>query len=145
MDNHPMFDNSFSPDSPRERMSIDRLSILNKTKPQQVIDYGKLHCNETIVFLPIEEVRYRNLRSGGIDHYFITCIRNGELDWLWLGQFGTTNEEKQLIYPQVKGYDHYDRLDFLTGKTLITGDAISEYVSPWDGCIYKYTAISQLM
>lgn len=35
-----MFDNSFSPDSPRARMSIEELIALNKVNPQQVIDYG---------------------------------------------------------------------------------------------------------
>ena len=140
-----MFDNSFSPQSPRRRRSIEELFKFNEINPQQVIDYGKLRCNETVEFLPSNEAKAYNLRSYGYDHIFIACKRNGELDYIWLGQFTSKDWEGNMIYPQVKGDSHLERRDFLAGKTLTTDSSVSEYKNYWDGCTYKYAAISQLI
>ena len=145
MANHPMFDNSFSPQSPRKRMSIEELFALNVTDPQQVIDYGKLRCNETVEFLPSNEARAYNLKSYGYDHIFIACKRNGELDYIWLGQFTAKDWDGNMIYPQIKGTNHLERRDFLAGKTLTTDSSVSEYKNYWDGCTYKYAKICELL
>lgn len=144
MSSHPMFDNSFSPDSPRTRMSIEELIALNKVNPQQVIDYGKLRCNETVEFLPINEIKIYNLKSYGYDHIFIKCNRNGKSDYIWLGQFTANQWSGNPIYPQIKGRNHYERVHLLACKTLVTDSSVSEYKNYWDGCMYKYAAISQL-
>ena len=145
MSSHPMFDNSFSPQSPGRRMSLQELVELNKTNPQQVVDYGKLRCNEIVEFLPSDATRAFNLQSYGYDHIFITCIRNGVIDVIWLGQFTAKDWDGNMIYPQIKGSNHLERRDFLAGKTLITESSGSEYKNYWDGCKYKYAAISQLV
>lgn len=141
---HPMFNNSFSPQSPRRRMSLQELIALNAVNPQQVVDYGKLRCNETVEFLPSNEVKAYNLRSDYY-HIFITCKRNSELDYIWLGQFTAKDWDGNMIYPQIKGDNHLERINFLAGKTIITDSAVSEYKNYWDGCMYKYASISQLM
>lgn len=142
---HPMFDNSFSPQSPRRRMSIEKLFKFNEINPQQVIDYGKLRCNEIVEFLPSNEAKAYNLISFGYDHIFITCKRNGKLDYIWLGQFTAKDWDGNMIYPQIKGANHLERRDFLAGKTLVTESVVSEYKNYWDGCTYKYAAVSQLI
>ena len=126
-------------------MTLQELVELNETNPQQVIDYGKLRCNETVEFLPSNEAKAYNLKSYGYDHIFITCKRNGELDYIWLGQFTVKDWNDNMIYPQIKGGNHLERRDFLAGKTLTADSTVSEYKSYWDGCMYKYTAISQLI
>lgn len=142
---HPMFDNSFSPQSPRRRMSLKELRALNATAPQEVVDYGKLRCNETVEFLPSNEAKAHNLPSFGYDHIFIACIRNGEPDYIWLGQFTAKDWDGNMVYPQVKGNNHLERRNMLAGKTLTTESSVSEYKNYWDGCTYKYAAISQLV
>lgn len=141
---HPMFDNSFSPQSPRRRMSIEELIALNATDPQQVVDYGKLRCNETVEFLPSNQTKAYNLISCGYDHIFITCKRNGEMDYLWLGQFTSKDWDDNMIYPQIEGANHLQRVQFLANKTLVTGASVSSFKNYWDGCEYKYTPIVQL-
>lgn len=79
-----------------------------------------------------------NLKSYGYDHIFIACKRNGELDYIWLGQFTAKDWSGNMIYPQVKGDSHLARRDFLAGKTLVTESVVSEYKNYWDGCTYKY-------
>ena len=145
MSSHPMFDNSFSPQSPRRRMSIEELFELNDINPQEVVDYGKLRCNETVEFLPSNEAKAYNLESNGYDHIFIACIRNGESDHIWLGQFTAKDWNDNMIYPQIKGDNHFERRDFLAGKTLVAEPVVSQYKNYWDGCAYKYAAISQLV
>jgi hypothetical protein len=145
MANHPMFDNSFSPQSPRRRMSIEELFMFNEINPQQVVDYGKLRCNETVEFLPSNEAKAYNLRSYGYDHIFIACKRNGELDYIWLGQFTAKDWNGNMIYPQIKGDNHLERRNFLAGKTLTADSSVSEYKNYWDGCTYKYAKICELL
>jgi len=126
-------------------MSIEELFKFNEINPQQVIDYGKLRCNETVEFLPSNEAKAYNLTSYGYDHIFIICKRNGELDYIWLGQFTAKDWDGSMIYPQIKGDNHLERRDFLAGKTLVTESVVSEYKNYWDGCTYKYAAVSQLV
>ena len=142
---HPMFDNSFSPQSPRRRMNLKELHALNAIDPQEVVYYGKLRCNETVEFLPSNATRAFNLQSNGYYHIFITCIRNGVIDVIWLGQFTAKDWDGSIVYPQIKGSNHLERRDFLAGKTLVTESVVSEYKNYWDGCTYKYAAVSQLI
>jgi hypothetical protein len=125
-------------------MSLKELVELNKTNPQQVVDYGKLHCNEIVEFLPSNEAKAYNLKSYGYDHIFVTCKRNGELDYLWLGQFTAKDWDGNMIYPQIKGDNHLERRNTLAGKTLTTESYVSEYKNYWDGCTYKYAKICTL-
>lgn len=135
---HPMFDNSYDPSVQVDRMTIEQLIELNKTDPQKVVDYGKLRCDEVISFFSSETTKAYNLVSSGYDHIFITCIRNGAFDYIWLGQFTAKDWDGNMIYPQVKGDSHLERRDFLAGKTLVTESVVSEYKNYWDGCTYKY-------
>lgn len=140
-----MFSNSFSPQSPRRRMSFKELVTFNEINPQQVVDYGKLCCNETVEFLPSNEAKAYNLKSYGYDHIFIACKRNGKLDYIWLGQFTAKDWNGNMIYPQIKGANHLERRDFLAGKTITTDSSVSEYKSYWDGCTYKYAKTCELL
>ena len=138
-----MFDNSYDPSASVDHMTLKQLTELNKTDPQKVIDYGKLRCGETIRFFSKDDTAKYNFRSSGYDHILISCIRNGILDHIWLGQFTSKNWEGSLIYSQVLGENHLQRLEYLANKTLITGDSAA-YKNYWDGCMYNYAPIIQL-
>ena len=151
---HPMFDNSYDPSVQAvDRMTIEQLFELNETDPQKVVDYGKLRCNETVVFFPSNITKAYNLISSGHDHIFITCLRNGALDYIWLGQFTSKDWDGFFVHPQIECRVHHhqaailenhaQRIRFLANKTLITETVVSEYKNYWDGCMYKYAAVAK--
>lgn len=140
---HPMFDNSYDPSVLVGHMTLKQLIELNKSNPSKVIDYGKLRCNETVQFL--STTKAYNLKSYGYDHIFIECLRNGVDDLIWLGQFTSKDWDGCLIYPQILGTDHLQRVQFLSNKTLVTDTSVSAYKNYWDGCIYKYASIISIV
>ena len=139
-----MFDNSYDPSVQVGHMTLKQLFELNKIDPQQVVDYGKLKCNEVVEFFPAETTKAYNLVSFGYDHIFVTCLRNGAFDYLWLGQFTSKDWDGNMIYPQVEGNDHLQRVRFLANKKLVAGASVSSFKNYWDGCEYKYAPIVQL-
>jgi hypothetical protein len=144
---YPAFDNSYDPSTTKWRdvhYSISQLEELNRNNSSDLIDYGKLRCGERVTFYSLRETRVFKFFANGYEVYFITCKRNDHEDFLWLGQFKGKDENHRLIYPQLPE-DHYERLACLAEKTLITEDVVSEYESPWDGCVYKYAAIKEIV
>lgn len=143
---HPMFDNTFSPDSPRERLDWKQLTELYKKDPQLAVNYGKLRCNETVDFFPCNLAKILPLPSRKeATHVFITCFRNDEFDYLWMGQFSAINTDHELVYSQIPGDNHDEKLMFLAEKTIVTSPEVSEYDNHYDGCPYKYAKILRIV